>query len=178
MADIRRLVEADRGWIKKIQAFLPGYKKYRTCEDLRIADSLLRKELAAKLEIVERHVKRSREEISKSMDFDLINRIGELVNLSHRVTEKVRHAEQGYAPWISGDVRIEEEELGRLYEYDLSIIENIEDLIVEAKDLEQASVAGAPDRSEKLMNLRGSIEGFEGVFGQRIAKVIKVAQRP
>jgi hypothetical protein len=123
-------------------------------------------------------VKRSREEISKSMDFDLINRIGELVNLSHRVTEKVRHAEQGYAPWISGDVRIEEDELNKLYEYDLSLIENIDSLIQEASQLEQSSIANTPDRSERLMGLRGSIESFEGVFRQRIAKVTKVAQKP
>jgi hypothetical protein len=178
LADIRKLVVTDRGWIKKIQAFLPGYKKYRTCEDLRAADSLLRQELAAKLEIVENHVKRSREEISKDMDFDLINRIGELVNIAHRITEKVRHAEQGYAPWISGDVRIEEDELNALYEYDLSMIEHIERLISEAQEMEQASIAGAPDRSQRMSSLRGSIENFEGVFSQRIAKVTKVAQRP
>lgn len=178
MADIRKLVVTDRGWIKKIQAFLPGYKKYRTCEDLRAADSMLRKELAAKLEIVEKHIKRSREEITKNMDFDLINRIGELVNIAHRVTEKVRHAEQGYAPWISGDVRIEEDELSLLYEYDLSMIDNIERLMEEADHLKEASVSGTPDRSDKIRALRSSMEEFEGTFSQRIAKVTNVAQRP
>ena len=177
MADIRKMVVSDRGWIKKIQAFLPGYKKYRTCEDLRAADSMLRKELAAKLEVVENHVKRSREEIANDMDFDLINRIGELVNISHKITEKVRHAEQGYAPWISGDVRIEEDELNALYEYDLSLIDNIEMLIKQADGLEESSIQGAPDRSQKIASLRVSIEEFEGVFGQRIAKVIRVAQK-
>ena len=71
MADVRELVVTDRGWIKKIQAFLPGYQKYRNCEDLRSADNLLRQELAVRLEIVEKHVKRAREEITRSMDFDL-----------------------------------------------------------------------------------------------------------
>lgn len=177
MADIRKLVVSDRGWIKKVQAFLPGYKKYRNCEDLRIADSLLRKELAARLEKVENHVKRSREEIANDMDFDLINRIGELVNLSHKITEKVRHAEQGYAPWISGDVRIEEDELNALYNYDLSLIDNIEKLIVEAQGLEESSIQGGPDRSQRISSLRSSIEDFEGVFIQRIAKVTMVAQK-
>jgi hypothetical protein len=178
VADIRKLVVTDRGWMKKIQAFLPGYKKYRTCEDLRAADNMLRKELAAKLEVVESLVKRSREEISKDMDFDLINRIGELVNISHKITEKVRHAEQGYAPWISGDVRIEEDELNELYEYDLSLIDNIEMLIAEAQGLEESSIQGAQDRSQRMSSLRASIEEFEGIFSQRIAKVTNVAQRP
>ncbi len=176
MADIRKLVVTDRGWIKKIQAFLPGYKKYRTCEDLRAADSMLRKELASKLQIIESHIKRSREEISKNMDFDLINRIGELVNISHRITEKVRHAEQGYAPWISGDVRIEEDELNLLYEYDLSMIDLIERLMEEADLLVEASISGGPDRSDRIRALRLSMEDFEGTFSQRIAKVTRSAQ--
>ncbi|MGA1820323.1 MAG: hypothetical protein ACMUHU_04860 [Thermoplasmatota archaeon] len=178
MADIRKLVVEDRGWLKKFQNFLPGYKKYRTCEDLRAADSMLRKELAVKLTDVENRVKRSREEISRDMDFDLINRIGELVNISHRITEKVRHAEQGYAPWISGDVRIEEDELNKLYEYDLSLVDQIMLLIEEARSLEEASVRRSPDRMNRLVSLRSSIEDFEDVFGQRIAKVTNVAQKP
>jgi len=176
VADIRKLVVEDRGWIKKFQNFLPGYKKYRTCEDLRAADSMLRKELAVKLGDVENKIKRSREEISKDMDFDLINRIGELVNISHRMTEKVRHAEQGYAPWISGDVRIEEAELNKLYEYDLSLVDQITLLIEEAKGLEEASIRKSPDRMDKLVSLRNSIEDFEDMFRQRIAKVTNVAQ--
>jgi len=176
VADIRKLVVEDRGWIKKFQNFLPGYKKYRTCEDLRAADSMLRKELAVKLTDVENKVKRSREEISRDMDFDLINRIGELVNISHRITEKVRHAEQGYAPWISGDVRIEEDELNKLYEYDLSLVDQIMLLIKEAKGLEEATIRKSPDRMDKLVSLRNSMENFEDLFGQRIAKVTNVAQ--
>ncbi|MBN1389908.1 MAG: hypothetical protein JXA22_04625 [Candidatus Thermoplasmatota archaeon] len=177
MADIRKLVVDDRGWIKKLQNFLPGYKKYRTCEDLRAADSMLRKELAIRLSHVEESIKRSREEITRNMEMDLINRIGELVNISHRLTEKVRHAEQGYAPWISGDVRIEEDELNKLYEYDLSLVDHIEKLFNEAKKLEEATINKATDRTQRLASMRGSIEEFESVFGQRIAKVTNVAQR-
>ena len=176
MVDVRKIIEADKGWIKKLQSFLPGYNKYRSCEDLRSADNIIRKELAAKLEIVENNVKQSRENISRDMDFDLINRIGELVNISHRITEKVRHAEQGYAPWISGDVRIEEDELNRLYEFDLSLVENIKVLITESNDLEKASIDKAENRSERIARMRTSIQDFENVFSQRIAKVTEVAQ--
>lgn len=176
MVDIRKAIVSDRGWIKKIQSFLPGYDKYRNCEDLRAADNILRKELAANLEIVEKDIKRSREEISRSMDFDMINRIGELVNISHRITEKVRHAEQGYAPWISGDVRIEEDELEKLYEFDLSLVEKIEALQVEANELEAACLNKSNDRSQRITNLRSSVEEFEDIFSKRIAKVTEVAQ--
>lgn len=176
MVDVRSIIKADSGWIKKLQSFLPGYKKYRSCEDLRSADNILRKELAAKLEIVENNIKRSREEISKEMDFDLINRIGELVNISHKITEKVRHAEQGYTPWISGDVRIEEDELNGLYEFDLSLVENIETLIIGSKDLEKASINKVGNKLDMIVQMRSSLQDFENLFSQRIAKVTEVAQ--
>ncbi|MFW3147165.1 MAG: hypothetical protein ACMUIE_10190 [Thermoplasmatota archaeon] len=176
MADIRSLVVEDRGWLKKVQSWLPGYQKYRNCEDLRAADNILRKELAAKLQVVESSIQRSREEIAKDMNFDLINRIGELVNISHRITEKVRHAEQGYAPWISGDVRIEEDELTKLYDFDYSLIKTIEKLMAEAKEFENAAIARSPDRVQRLTAMRSSLEDFEGYFSQRIAKVTEVAQ--
>lgn len=176
VADIRKIVEKDRGWIKKLQSFLPGYEKYRNCEDLRAADNILRKELAANLEVVERNIIKSRIEISRSMDMELLNRIGELVNISHRITEEVRHAEQGYASWISGDVRLEEEELNKLYDFDLSLVENIETLIVESKELESACINKGNDRSERISNLRTSLEDFEHIFSKRNAKVTEVAQ--
>lgn len=177
MSDIRREVVQDRGIIKKVQAWLPGYKIYRTCEDLRIADSLLRKELTRKLEAVESDVNKARKEIAVSMEFDLINRIGELVNISHKVTEKVRHAEQGYAPWISADVRIQEDELNALYEYDLSMFEHVKALQERSNSLKGAAESKSVDRMDKIRQLRAELESFERDFDHRISAITRVAQK-
>jgi len=40
MTDLRTKVEEDRGLLKKIELFLPGFRGYRKKEDLRAADSL------------------------------------------------------------------------------------------------------------------------------------------
>ena len=177
MPDIRKIITQDQGWIKRIQASLPGYKKYRNCEDLRAADSLLRQELASKLEGVEKEVKECRNELSRSMEMEMLNIIGELVNISHRVTEKVRHAQQGYSPWISGDVRIEEDELNRLYEFDLSLFEQIIKLKDEADGLRGSCQAGASDIRDKIGSLKDSIITFEEAFNGRIRKITEVAQK-
>ncbi len=177
MSDIRREVVQDRGIIKKVQAWLPGYKTYRTCEDLRIADSLLRKELTRKLEAVESDVNKARKEIAVSMEFDLINRIGELVNISHKVTEKVRHAEQGYAPWISADVRIQEDELNALYEYDLSMFEHVKTLQERSNSLRGAAESRSVDRMDRIRQLRAGLESFERDFDHRISAITRVAQK-
>ncbi|MCK5774434.1 MAG: hypothetical protein KAH57_11645 [Thermoplasmata archaeon] len=177
MPDIRKIITTDQGWIKKIQSSLPGYKKYRNCEDLRSADSLLRQELSSELEGVEKQIKESRNHLSRSMEMDLLNIIGELVNISHRVTEKVRHAQQGYSPWISADVRIEEDELNRLYEYDLTLFEEIDKLQNESDGLVGSCRSEAPDRKDKIASMKESIITFENIFDDRIRKITEVAQK-
>lgn len=174
MADIRKLVKADRGLLKRIQARIPGYEKYRNCEDIRVADNLLRLELAKIVEEAVNNIKKTREEIAKNMDFDLINRIGELVNLSEAVVQKIRHAQQGYAPWISGDVRIEEEELRSLYEYDQSLFGGAEDIMAKALELQKTTTKKL---KEKMSELRDEFEKFDRVFTNRISVVTKVAQK-
>lgn len=172
MADVRQLIQGDRGLWKRIQATIPGYKIYRNCEDLRAADNIIRKELATHLEEVEENAREARQEIARGMNFDALNLIGEVVNISHKITEKVRHAEQGYTPWVSGDVRIQEEELKALYDYDLSMLDEIEKLKEFASDLRSNA-----ENPEKIRDLKSSLRNFEKVFDQRIAKVTKVAQK-
>ena len=177
MADIRETVKQDRGLLKRFQAFLPGYKKYRNCEDLRVADDLLRRELAKELNSVEEMVKDGREEANRNMDLDHVNDIGELVNYSHRITEKVRHAEQGYAPWISGDVRFEEDEISDLYDYDLAMFHYIEQLKTVATILRKQYETSDPARILTLRDLKDLYKEFESAFDMRISTVSKVAQK-
>jgi hypothetical protein len=49
MVDLRERVKEDRGLLKKLEMAIPGFRGYRKREDLRIADSLLRKQLANNL---------------------------------------------------------------------------------------------------------------------------------
>jgi hypothetical protein len=177
MADIRETVKEDRGLLKRFQAFLPGYKKYRNCEDLRVADDLLRRELANQLQVIEEMVKDGRDEANRNMDLDQINAIGELVNYSHMITEKVRHAEQGYAPWISGDVRFEESELYELYDYDLVMFHYIEKLKAVAQSLMDQYRSSDPMRSITVRDLKDLYREFESTFDMRISSVSRVAQK-
>jgi hypothetical protein len=176
MSDIRNIIKEDRGLIKKFQAFLPGYKKYRNCEDLRTADNILRLELAKELGKVEGRIQDARDEASRNMDLSIINQLGELVNYSHTITEKVKHAEQGYAPWISGDVRIEENELQALYDYDLGLFHWMERLKDLSGDLLKNIQIGNPEKVALLRETKNVLQDFEETFDMRISKVSSVAQ--
>lgn len=176
MTDIRDLVTEDRGIIKKIQAFLPGYKKYRNCEDLRSADNLLRLELAKRLRMAESNISEARNDMARKMEMDGITLMGELLNRSHTLTEKVKHAEQGYSPWISGDIRIEEDELRRLYDYDLAMFERAEKLIAATRSLKDTTGGNGGNVGEMIRTVKNEVAEFDSAFSERIATVMKVAQ--
>ena len=167
MADIRKKVEEDRGLIKQIELFIPGFRGYRKREDLRIADSLLRSQLADRIRIVRRNVESCRETLTKKMELDFLEDAGSLVNKVTMIEEKIRHAEQGYTG-VSPDYRIEEEELNRLYEWDLSLIGHIEELNTSATTLQQAVNSDDKQNMRQQMEyMNEKLQNFLEIFEKR-----------
>jgi hypothetical protein len=105
MGDLRKKVEEDRGLIKKIELAIPGFRGYRKREDLRIADSILRSQLADQMRVVRRNAEICRESLTKKMELDFLEDAGSLVNQIAMIEGKIRHAEQGYTG-VSPDYRM------------------------------------------------------------------------
>jgi DNA repair exonuclease SbcCD ATPase subunit len=167
MVDLRKKVEEDRGLIKKIELLIPGFRGYRKREDLRIADSLLRSQLADRIRNVRRAIESCRESLTKSTELEFLEDAGGLVNQIAMIEEKIRHAEQGYTG-VSPDYRIEEDELNRLYEWDLSLIGHIEELDMSATLLQHA-VHSDDKQSMRLEidTINEKLQGFVEVFEKR-----------
>lgn len=166
--DLRKKVEEDRGLLKKIELAIPGFRGYRKREDLRIADSLLRAQLADRLKNVGTQVEQCRQDLVKRMELELLEDVARLVNNIQKTENRVRHAEQGYSG-ISRDFRIEEKELNRLYEWDLRLIEDIDKIKGEVTALQ--STITAKDRAElptRLRSVVATIQDFNIVFDKRI----------
>lgn len=124
MPDLIEYVETNRGLLKKIELSIPGYRGYRIREDIRIADNLLRSYLADQMEMrSQKKLERVRELLSKSLELDLLNDIGELIFINKGLIAKFRHAEHGYSG-ISPQYRIEESELNQIYDFDNTLIES------------------------------------------------------
>ena len=118
MTDFRDKVQADRGLLKMIQLAIPGYRGYRKKEDLRIADRLLREELANRFSIVITSLEGARKNIIKKNELKLIEDAGELVTRAGTSKERLLHAEQGYTG-VSPDYRIQEPQLNQMYDWTL-----------------------------------------------------------
>ena len=167
MVDLREKVHEDQGLLKKIEMAIPGFRGYRKREDLRIADSLLREQLADKLKGVLRDLEQCRETLTRKMEMDLLEDVGHLAIQCSTIETKVRHAEQGYTG-ISADYRIEESELNRLYEWDLNLIRHIDSLKSSVGVLQNAVNSGVNDNIvTEMSNVNGKLREFTELFEKR-----------
>ncbi len=174
MKDLREKVEEERGFLKKIELAIPGFRGYRKREDLRIADSMLRKYLADNIHKAEENLEAVRKILTKEMVLELLEDIGELINRITSVEGKVRHAEQGYMG-IAGDYKVDEEELNRVYEFDLSLIGKVGVLKEKTKKLREIARRGDEEEITLHMEEIGKyLEDFQELYETRRNVMLEV----
>jgi len=173
MTDIRERVAEDRTFLKKLELAIPGFRGYRKKEDRRVADSLLRKQIADRLKECVKAAENIRAELASQMELDMIKDAGNLVNRLEALESKVRHAEQGYTG-ISPDIRIFENEIEKLYEFDYGLIEKVNklaDLLGNAK--ESISIGDMDSLRIQMLSLKAEIGDFNSLLRRRTEIITK-----
>src|SRR5207247_10064262 len=151
----------DRGLIKKIQLRIPGYAGYRRREDIRAADNLLRIQIYGKMKDFRTELEASREAAAQNSPMISLSNLGNVTFELEGMEARVRHAEQGYSGF-SPAIRIEEEELDRLYEYDYAMLQGLANA---SSDL--TALQSAVDGNDKaafeaaVRKLRADLKMFE-----------------
>ena len=125
--DIRQQVEENRGFQKKLELLVPGLRGYRTLEDLRVSDSLLRNQVADKLDQTKGNLEALRRLMAMAGDYTNLTSVGSLVSQVQLLGGQVRHAEQGYSGWVP-TITINQDKLNKLYEYDYGFVSSAVDL--------------------------------------------------
>jgi hypothetical protein len=168
LPDIRDKVEEDRGLLKRIQMHIPGYAGYRRREDLRAADKLLRIQIADRLTAIRKDVENTRGFMTRNYTRDNIEQLGNLILSFQEVEGKLRYSAGGYSG-LSADIRIEEGELEKLYEYDYTMVTALDaiaqavppmDAAVKAKD-KNVAAAG-------IDTVQNNLNSLHTAFKQRL----------
>lgn len=119
--DIRQQVDESRGFQKKLELLIPGLRGYRTLEDLRVSDELLRNQVADKLDQSKANLETLRKTIVMANDFTNVSTVGSLIFQIQQISGEVRHAQQGYSGFVA-TISINADRLNKLYEYDYAFV--------------------------------------------------------
>ncbi|MGD0329429.1 MAG: hypothetical protein ABSB40_03160 [Nitrososphaeria archaeon] len=126
--DIREQVEESRGPQKKLELLVPGLKGYRTLEDLRVSDNLLRNQVADKLNQTKGNLEDVRKQMVTAGDYTNLTSVGSLISQVQQLSGEVRHAQQGYSGFVA-TISINEDRLNKLYDYDYNFVSSAVQLL-------------------------------------------------
>ena len=173
--DLRNKVEDSRGLLKKIQLIVPGFRGYRQLEDLREADELLRRQVVQVLQGTESLVKQARSNMVNNGDYGNLQPVASLLSKMQLLAGEIMHAEQGYSGF-SPAVRVKQQTLDSLYDYDYAFIAAANQLKSTADGSGLSSLSGDSLNAE-LAKLSGMVDNIRNTLSKRMEAVenIKVA---
>jgi len=140
MEDLRQRVQKAFNVVEEKMKDMPGYKGYKAKEVRREADKLLRLQVARGFEEQQRRLSRVQVQLASA------GRLGSLVLLDRALmrlqllVDRLKTASYGYSGLFAA-VKVKEAELDALYDYDASLLSNVD----KVKGLIDAVAAAATD---------------------------------
>lgn len=169
--DLRQRVDQDRGTLKRLELLIPGYRGYRQGEDVRAADSLLRRQVADRLRNARFTAENARTALTQANQFNALMDLAPLIADLMRIEPKIRSAEQGYSG-IAAAIKVGPQQLDKLYEYDYGF--------AIAADQFAATIEGLPAQvtggdyaqvSRTVAAARAELTQLDSAFGARMRVV-------
>jgi len=101
----------------------------------------------------------------RSGDMSQMSRLGDVGNRLDRLTERLRHASYGYSGLFAQN-QVNEEELSRIYEFDLSLVNNLQYAEEAVKALETA-VGTKENVNARAADLEKSLREMDSKVDER-----------
>jgi hypothetical protein len=172
---MEKVTEAMSG-LERLIAGIPGYKGYKERELRREADKLLREHLARKFEEQWRRLTEIQRKLIRLGKIKLIDEIEEAVMKLQTLIDRIRTATYGYAGFFDA-IKVKEEQLDALYDFDCSLLEEVEEVKEGIDKLASAMEAGdglAEAIAELIATVREAEEDFnrrkEVIMGELVRK--------
>lgn len=160
-SEIKGLADRVERWLAKI----PGIRTYRDREHRRETDKKLREGLADRLQEIRLHLKQQALELGRKNAFDpMLSEVDRLSAKIQQMADTIRYASYGYAGIFDLE-KIREEELGQLCEFDLSLLDRLDQIhgIVKGMDPQKSPGEWRPALQETF----GLLENLELQFRRR-----------
>jgi hypothetical protein len=150
--------------MEKIAYHIPGYAGYQKREKRRETDHLYRMHLVEKV----REVKRAFDEVSNKItdlkDLDLLKPVDRIYKKLEKVIDRVRFADHGYKGFFDV-VSVDFPELEKLYNFDLSLAQDINKLKDKVETLKKAI-----DTDTLVPHLEGFLQSIDELNEKLISR--------
>lgn len=152
------MYQSEKNLLEKLADAIPGLKGYRDKEARRDTDKRFREYLANRLETGgKKGIDEAKRKMVNQGQLDGLAELDRLSDKLFKIANMIRHATYGYSGFFD-QVKIEEAELDRLYQYDLS-------LVTEVEALEKSVQAGTTTEWEERVNaLERRVEERKNLF--------------
>ncbi|MCP4901207.1 MAG: hypothetical protein GY906_29920 [bacterium] len=167
MNDGLEQAKGKRNFLERLVDMIPGFRSFQERETRREVDKIQRDWLADQVDRVRGELQRKIRDWSRSGNLANLDLASSLEKLLDRLANRIRHADYGYTG-VFDAVKIQEDELERLYQFDLALIAQVEGLQQQVETLprtaaetELRSVLDAAENADRVFDERASV--FEAV---------------
>jgi hypothetical protein len=166
--DAYKKMVQDGGLLGKLSKYIPGLGGYLEREQRRTSDKMQRDYLAQQLGVHKGKVSDIVLELTSSMKLDLLSPMDEITKKLDKMISKITYADYGYSGFFDA-VKINEAELAKMYEFDLSLIEYAQSIGGILTALENGLESGENDAElkKKAKSLAKTLTDFDNSFNDR-----------
>ena len=153
MSDLFNRITDDQDLFRKLFSKIPGFSGYVERENRRAADKILREAIADRYEELWQRISSLQIDLISSGGLEYIDDVERAAIKLRQFIDRIRHASYGYSPFFNA-TKVNEEELAKVYEYDLALLEEV-DVVARAVDNIESSIGtdGLPAAIRHLTTL-------------------------
>jgi len=148
------MYQSEKNFLEKLADSIPLLKGYRDKEARRDTDKRLREYLADRIDKLRNNIDEVKRAQLAAGQLEQLDDLDRLSSKLFKSANSIRHASYGYSGFFD-QVKIEENELDRIYQYDLSLITTIDDLETRLKEDPTKTL------SENRLEWESQISGLE-----------------
>jgi hypothetical protein len=163
MSDAYQEARASRNFLERLGEKIPGYRGFQDRELRRDVDRSLREHLAAELGRLKALLRDRARAFTDAGKLAALNGFDRLDRQIDGLSQAVRFSDYG-ATGLFDPVKIGEAELERLYQFDLSVVDDLAQL---ESDVAALPAPGGDDPGPALDRLQQSARALDGKWRQR-----------
>lgn len=158
------MYQSEKNLLEKLADAIPGLKGYRDKEARRDTDKRFREYIARRIEAASEAIEEVKREILNQGELDELDDLERLAQKMFKAANSIRHATYGYSGFFD-QVKIQENELDRIYQYDLSLLTDVEAIEAGMKEQSSGTVPEKRKTWEQLVSaLERRIEDRKNLF--------------